>query len=245
MAASTIGLYLALKIVYDEPTRAIFDFLKTGIATTVKVALAAYAFSLTVGVIMGLARVSKNRLVYNLSSFYVEMVRGIPLLVFLFFIAFGILPATIQALNGWGVPLTMRDVPEIARVIVALGLGYGAYSAEIFRAGIQSIEKGQYEAASALGMNYRQTMRFIVLPQAVRRVLPALGNDFVSMIKDSALVSVLGVRDLTQATKLYAASTFRFLPAWTMAAYLYLAVVIILTRGIRYMETRLQRAYET
>lgn len=244
IAASMFGVYLTLQIIYDEPTRVTFNFLSTGIRTTVIVALAGYSLSLTIGAIMGLARVSSNRLIYNVSSFYVEMVRGIPLLVFLFFIAFGVLPTAIRFLNDIGIPIVSRDIPDVARVVVALGLGYGAYSAEIFRAGIQSIERGQHEAAQALGMTYFQTMRFIVLPQAVRRVLPALGNDFVSMIKDSALVSVLGIRDLTQATKLYAASTFRFLEAWAMAAYLYLAVVIILTRGIRYMETRLQKAYQ-
>lgn len=242
--ATLLGIALIYQIVTDEDTRKIFDFLRPGIKTSVQVALAAYTVSITIGMIMGLGRVSKNRLIYNICSFYVEMVRGIPILVFLFFIAFGILPILIDYINKLGVPISMRDIPNEARVIVALGLAYGAYSAEIFRAGIQSIEKGQYEASEALGMNYFQTMRFIVVPQAIRRILPALGNDFVSMIKDSALVSVLGVRDITQSAKLYASSTFIFLPTWAMAAYIYLGVIIVLTRAIRYMEGRLQRAYQ-
>jgi polar amino acid transport system permease protein len=122
---------------------------------------------------------------------------------------------------------------------LGLAIAYGAFESEIFRAGIQSIEKGQMEAARALGMSYLQAMRYIILPQAIRRVLPALGNDFVAMLKDSSLVSVLGVEDITQITKLYAASTFLFFQSYSILAFMYLSMTILLSRGVRALETRL------
>ncbi len=243
LVAIAIGLLIAFQIITDEKTGAIFDFLKAGFWVTLRVALTAYTLAIVIGLVTGLARVSKNRFFYNVSSFYVELIRGVPMLVLLFYVAFAILPLLVDGLNALGVGVTSRDVSAITRVVVALGLGYGAYSAEIFRAGIQSIERGQYEAAGALGMSYLQTMRFIVLPQALRRVLPALGNDFISMIKDSALVSVLGVRDLTQLSKLYSSSTFIYFETWSMTAFIYLSLTVVLTRLVRYMESRLQRAY--
>jgi polar amino acid transport system permease protein len=129
------------------------------------------------------------------------------------------------------------------RAMFALGLGYAAFEAEIFRAGIQSIERGQHEAAGALGLNYFQTMRFIILPQAIRRVLPALGNDFIAMVKDSSLASVLGVQDMTQLAKLVAAGNFLYMQTLTMLAFIYLIMVVLLTRLVRWMEHRLQRVY--
>jgi polar amino acid transport system permease protein len=192
---------------------------------------------------MGLMRTSSNPILYNLSSFYVEVVRGIPMLVLLLYIAFALTPIVVNALNTLGLPITTRDVPGEMRAIIALGMGYGAFSAEIFRAGIQSIERGQHEAARALGMNYWQTMRLVVLPQAIRRILPALGNDFISMVKDSSLVAILGVQDLTQLTRLYYSGNFLYMQSLTMLAFMYLVLVVLLTRLVRFMELRLQRGY--
>ena len=131
---------------------------------------------------------------------------------------------------------TTRNIPEVWRGVIGLGIGYGAFSAEIVRAGIESVERGQWEAAAALGMNNRQTLRFIVLPQALRRMLPAYGNDFVAMIKDSALVSVLGVRDMTQSARLHSASSFQFFMTYSILTFLYLLLTISLTRVVRYIE---------
>jgi polar amino acid transport system permease protein len=137
--------------------------------------------------------------------------------------------------------LRTRDFPNEIRVIVGLAVAYGAFESEIFRAGIQSIEKGQMEAARALGMNYVQAMRYVILPQAIRRVLPALGNDFIAMLKDSSLVSVLGVEDITQNSKLYASSTFLFFQTYSILAFIYLTMTILLSRAVRAMENRLSR----
>jgi polar amino acid transport system permease protein len=139
--------------------------------------------------------------------------------------------------DGWCIELFNNTV----RVIIGLGVAYGAFSAEIWRAGIESIEKGQMEAARSLGMSYFQSMRYIILPQAVRRVMPALGNDFVAMVKDSSLVSILGVQDITQLAKLYAASTFLFFQTYSILAFIYLVITIMLTRFVRWIERRLRQ----
>jgi len=122
---------------------------------------------------------------------------------------------------------------------LALSVYTGAFIAENVRSGIQAVSRGQTEAARSLGMTHWQTMRFIILPQAVRRVLPPLGNDFIAMLKDSALVSVLGVQDITQMGKLYASSTFRFFETYNVVAFLYLAMTIALSLVVRYMERRM------
>jgi polar amino acid transport system permease protein len=188
-------------------------------------------------------RSSDNPILYNIASFYVEIMRGIPMLVLLLYVSFALVGLFISAMSNLGIELSARDVPMELRAIIALGLGYGAFSAEIFRAGIQSIENGQHEAAAALGMTYFQKMRLIVLPQAIRRILPALGNDFIAMVKDSSLVAILGVQDLTQLTRLYYSSNFRYMQSLTMLAFIYLLMVVLLTRLVRLMESRLQRAY--
>jgi polar amino acid transport system permease protein len=127
-----------------------------------------------------------------------------------------------------------------ARAIIALAVTYGAYLAEIFRAGIQSIARGQMEAARSLGMSYGQAMRYVILPQAVRNVLPALGNDFVAMVKDSSLVSVLAVRDITQVSRLYAGSTFRFRESYVTLAVMYLTITVLLSLLVQLLERRLR-----
>jgi polar amino acid transport system permease protein len=132
------------------------------------------------------------------------------------------------------------EVSFEARAIIALAISYGAFSAEIFRAGIESIGRGQMEAARSLGMSYFQAMRHIILPQAVRRVLPPLGNDFIAMLKESSLVSALGVQDITQLGKLYGASSFQYLKTYNMVAVMYLSMTLLLSLLVKGMEKRLQ-----
>ncbi|MEJ2011887.1 MAG: amino acid ABC transporter permease [Anaerolineales bacterium] len=126
------------------------------------------------------------------------------------------------------------------RAIVALSIGYGAYEAEVFRAGIQSIGRGQMEAARSLGMTYFQAMRFVILPQAVRRILPPLGNDFIAMLKDSSLATVLAVREITQLGRLRRASTFRVFETFNVVSFLYLAMTLLLSAVVRVLEQRMQ-----
>jgi len=188
----------------------------------------------------GLARVSKNPVLFNIATFYVETIRGIPLVVLLLYIAFALMPLLVDALNAMGIVSSLRDVPMEARAIIALAIGYGAYEGEVFRAGIQSIGKGQMEAAKSLGMNYFQAMRFVILPQAIRRVLPPLGNDFISLLKDSSLATVLAVDELTQLGRIRRASTFRVLETFNLMAFLYLAMTLVLSGAVGWLERRMK-----
>jgi polar amino acid transport system permease protein len=257
LAAILIALYIAFLIITDEQTRKTFWFISgqnpedlsagrvlfRGIVVTLTVAIGGYALSTLIGLTFGIMRSSSNPIFYNIASFYVELTRGVPMLVLLLYIAFALTPLFANFLNVLGIPITTRDIPNELRAMVALAIGYGAFSAEIFRAGIQSVELGQREAAQALGMHYFQSMRFIVLPQAIRRILPALGNDFISMVKDSSLVAILGVQDMTQLARLYYSSNFLYLQSLTMLAFMYLILVVLLTRLVRLMEARLHKAY--
>jgi polar amino acid transport system permease protein len=232
-----------------------FIFIKSGLTITVKTTLIAYALAILFGLLAGLGRISKNVVINNLSRLYVELIRGIPILVLIFFIALVGVPVLVDAVNDLGywlndrslgflgsifTAITNQDISMIARAIIALAVTYGAYLAEIFRAGIQSIARGQMEAARSLGMSYGQAMRYVILPQAVRNVLPALGNDFVAMVKDSSLVSVLAVRDITQVSRLYAGSTFRFREAYVTLAVMYLTITVILSLLVQLLERRLR-----
>jgi polar amino acid transport system permease protein len=234
IVAILIGLFISLQIVTNERLTVIFKAIAAGVVVTIRVTLAAYLSAVIIGLIVGFARVSRNKIILNVASFYVEIVRGVPILVLLMYIAFVAVPIIANLFN-----MSTRDFPNELRVVIGLAVAYGAFESEIFRAGIQSIEKGQMEAARALGMNYFQGMRYIILPQAIRRVLPALGNDFVAMLKDSSLVSVLGVQDITQITKLYAASTFLFFQSYSILAFIYLSMAVLLSRLVRNLETRL------
>lgn len=229
-----IALFIVLQITTNERMSVVFKAIAAGVGITIRVTLSAYLMAVFIGLVVGFARVSQNKIISNIASFYVEVVRGVPILVLLMYIAFVAVPIVADLFG-----LRTRDFPNELRVILGLGIAYGAFESEIFRAGIQSIEKGQMEAARALGMSYFQAMRHIILPQAIRRVLPALGNDFVAMLKDSSLVSVLGVEDITQLTKLYASSTFLFFQSYSILAFLYLSMTILLSRLVRGLETRL------
>ncbi len=172
------------------------------------------------------------------------------MLVMLYYIAFVGAPALIQAVNWLCQPListgvmdalSVRNLNFVWRAILALTIGYSAFISEIFRAGIESVNKGQMEAAKALGMTRWQGMRYVILPQAIRNVLPPLCNEFVAMIKDSALVSALGVQDITQLGKVYSASTFKFFETYNVVAFLYLIMTISLSLMARGLEHHLDK----
>ena len=206
------------------------------------------------GLFLGLGRVSKNVFYYNFATLYVELMRGIPMLVIILYGAFVVVPLGLQIVNGlgsWivvfpplaglGNALKAVDIQQVdmsGRAIAGLAMGYAAFEAEVFRAGIQSIERGQMEAARSLGMNYVQAMRYVILPQALRRVLPPLGNDFIAILKDSSLISVLAVRDITQLGKLYRARSFSSFEAYNTMAFLYLSMTISLSMVVKFIERR-------
>ncbi len=250
-----VGMILVYSFYTNATYIDIFNFLKEGIITTLQVTLTAYAIAITLGLLAGLGRVSKNPVIYNIATLYVQIMRGVPILVTILYVAFVISPWLIEQINTVGewlvqmgllpaknylVDLSTKNVSFLIRGILALGISYGAFSAEIFRAGIESIGKGQMEAARSLGMNYFQAMRYIILPQAVRRVLPPLGNDFIAMLKESSLISALGVRDITQLGKLYAASSFQYFATYNAVAFMYLSMTIIMSLVVKFIEKRLQ-----
>jgi len=230
-----------INVYTDSSYRQAFDFIKAGLTVTIQVSITAYIFAVVLGLLAGLGRISNNILFNNLSRLYVELIRGIPMLVLIFFIALVGVPAVIDLADKIGVNLNIKDISMSARAVIALAVTYGAFLAEIFRAGIQSIGRGQMEASRSLGMSYAQAMRYVILPQAVRNVLPALGNDFVAMVKDSSLVSVLAVRDITQMARLHAGGTFRFRESYVTLSVMYLTITVALSLLVQVMERRLRK----
>lgn len=234
-----------------------FLFIAPGLKITLLASVVAFAIALVTGLVVGLGRISTNPIIYNIATFYVEVVRGIPMIVIIIYVAYVLVPIFVSAVNGLGnailqaswlaflaslgqsfAVMDIRKVDPIVRAIAGLAFGYGAYEAEVFRAGIQSIEHGQMEASRSLGMNYFQAMRYVILPQAIRVILPPLGNDFIAMLKDSSLISVLAVRDLTQLGKLNRSRTFRTFETWNTVTYLYLSMTLLGSMGVKWLERR-------
>lgn len=249
LAIALLGVVTLWAIVADNDYSQIFRALSGGVVTTLWVTLAAFALATALGLVIALARTSGQPVLVQVATFYVELIRGIPILVFLFYVAFVGAPATIAAANwltaplqsvGWLPLLTVRNFDFVWRAIIALTLCYSAFIAEIFRAGIEGVPRGQVEAARALGLSRGQIARHIVGPQAFRLILPPLGNDFVSMVKDSALVSALGVQDITQLGKVYSSGTFKFFETYNVVAFLYLTMTISLSLIVRAIERRLK-----
>jgi len=248
LVALLLAVIMIWVVVSNPDYQVIFDAVRQGVWTTIYVSVISYAFAILVGLLLALMRVYRSRLTQEISSLFVEVIRGIPMLVLLYFISFVGAPALVDLINWLGTPLIqagvmaehgIRQVDFTVRAILALSIGYGAFISEIFRAGIESIEKEQREAAQVAGATYRQTMRYILLPQAVRNILPALGNELIAILKDSALVSVLGVQDITQLGKVYSASTFRFFETYSIVALLYLVMTLGLAMLVRWLERRM------
>ncbi len=263
-----------------------------GIFLTLGVTVAAFSIAVVVGLMFGLMRVSTNLILFNLSTVYVETIRGVPLLVILLFVNFAfapwfrdnfpsigssmtgpvlaltaaailfyavsrrarlrlepeafiqpILASAIVGLAALGIILYFREnanLSQIQSAILGLALGYGAFLAELFRAGIQSIGRGQMEAARSLGMTYLQAMRQVILPQAFRVVLPPLGNDFIAMLKDTSLIAVLALPELTQKARQFATTTFRPFEAYITIGMLYLCMTLFLSFVVRVVERRIR-----
>ena len=250
LATLAIGLWLGYRIVNDEIHAEVFDVLVRGIGVTAFVTVTAFALATALGLLLAAAVLSPWLILRQCARFYIEIMRGIPMLVLLFYIAFVAAPAVVALLNTllqpWlESPLRTRDFPLMWRAILALTLGYSAFIAEVFRAGMLSVGRGQTEAALSLGLTPLDRFRYVTFPQAFRTILPPLGNDFIAMIKDSALVSVLGVADITQLGKIYAAGSFRFMETYNIVAYIYLLVTIVLSLLLRRLEARLRQRSKT
>ena len=253
VAFVAIGLILGIAVAVNDIYTHVFTTVVAGVGITIFVTLAGYTIALSVGLGIALLGLSRHQALRQMARFYVEVIRGVPVLVLLFYIAFVGAPAFVAAYNailsplitaGYLDTLMVRQVSLMWRAIFALGIGYSPFIAEIFRAGIQSVDKGQIEAAKALGLSGSQRFRLIVFPQAIRVIFPPLSNDFVAMTKDSSLVSVLGVADITQMGKVYASGSFRFFETYSIIAFVYLMLTLGLSLALRGFEKRMRRRGE-
>jgi polar amino acid transport system permease protein len=239
LLAAVIAVVVLLVVVRPNPFLRIVLFVRDGIVVTVTATVVAFALILTLGLIGGLGRLSKNRLIFGIASLYVELIRGIPLMVQLiwWYFAFpSVLQSTGKALHFSA--LENYRANPIAMAIVGLTICYAAYMSEIYRAGIQSIPKGQLEAARSLGMTYMQAMRRVILPQAIRVILPPVGNEFIALLKDSSLVSVVAVADLTRRGREFMSTAFIPIETWSMVALLYLIMTLFAARMVAWIERR-------
>ena len=200
--------------------------LLTGAVVTVKITALSVFLGILIGLFVGIARISTYKIVHLAAAVYVDFLRGTPLLVQIFLVYFA-LPV-----------LTGQRIDPFVAAIAACSINSSAYVAEIFRAGIQSIDAGQMEAGRSLGMTWTQTMRYIIVPQAARRVIPPLGNEFIALLKDSSLVSVIGFEELTRRGQLIIARTYASLEIWICVAIIYLVMTVSISWLVAWLERR-------
>ncbi len=234
-----VALIIFLVFSQPDPFRRIVIFVQEGIGVTFLVTVVSFIIVLVVGLVGGLGRLSTNRLISGIASIYVEVIRGVPLLVQLLFWYFAF-PSVIQEFGKTihYEPFENYLANPIGMAILGLTFCYGAYMSEIYRAGIQSISKGQMEAARSLGMSYFEAMRHVIIPQAIRVIMPPVGNEFISLLKDSSLVSVVAVADLTRRGREFMAANFIPIQTWAMVALLYLVMTLVSARVVTWIERK-------
>ncbi len=259
LAFLVLDVLILYAIVTDPNLIDAWNYIWPGITVTVQLTVISFVLATVIGLFVALARISRNIFIYNISTFYVELFRGLPLLVIILIFSFVVTPAFINFVNT--VPpldnfiqqlagidpsviqttvLRTRDIPDTTRILFAFALTYGAFMSEVFRAGIESIGRGQTEAARSLGMNYVQAMRYIILPQAVRAVLPAMANNFVLLLKDTSLASTVAVPEISYLTRQYASNRFRYPEGLLSLSFIYANLTVIMSLGVYYLEARLQ-----
>lgn len=265
-------------ILNDPVLTEAWNYIIPGLGTTIQVTVISFIGATIIGLIVAFGRISRNIFIYNVSTFYVEIFRGLPLLVIILIFAFALIPAWVDLIAGTpptldsagavvvearpgipflddffqrlvGIPeaqiaettLRTRDIDPLIRIIFAFAVTYGAFMSEVFRAGIESIGKGQMEAARSLGMSYSKAMRYVILPQAIRNVLPAVANNFILLLKDTSLASVVAVPEISHLTRQYASNRFRYPEGLLVLSFLYANLTILLSMGVAWMEHRLNR----
>ena len=200
---------------------------------TLLLTLLSLIFAFIIGLIFGLMNVSKSKILNCIGTIYVDGIRGVPLIVLAYFIYFGI-PAAVKAIGFTDFKLT-----ALVAGTISLSMNAGAYMAEIFRAGIQSVDKGQMEAARSLGLSYGKSMRKVILPQAIRTMIPSIINQFIISLKDTSILSVIGFPELTKAGNIIVGNTFKALQVWGIVAVMYMVVIITLSRVAQRIERRI------
>lgn len=237
--------YLAL---FNENYEIAWERISEGLWLTIKITLYAFVLSLTLGVLLGLGRIAEvdpNKsvalrgaavLYRNVSRTYIEFIRGVPILPLIFFLALVIIPDVTDWLG-----VSRQTVDEFWRGVIALSIIYGAYIAEVIRGGVQSVPRGQFEAGRAVGMSRLKTMRHVVLPQAMRAIIPPLGNDFIAILKDSSLLSVLAVAEVTRLARQYSSGSFKFRESYVVLVFIYVTLVLVLSFLLTKLEERMTR----
>jgi len=238
-----ILIWMAWQIITKENYELAWTRIAPGLRLTITSTLQAFTIALIIGMVAGMGQLSRNVVSRNVARTYVEFIRGIPILPLIFTVALIVVPEVTDALNsrldawfGWEFKLSFQ-----MRATVTLALIYGAYMAEIFRGGIQSVPPGQSEAGRSLGLTRRQTMSSVVLPQAMRAIIPPLGNDFIAILKDTSLLSVLGVLEITQRGRQFSASTFKFREGYFVVSFIYLLLTLGLSLLLSLLERRMTR----
>jgi len=200
----------------------IFKYLIPAVPWTILITVCSFALALLLGLTIGILRISGHKPISSLAGIYINVIRGVPLLVQIFFIYFG--------LGG------ILNLDRFTAGVLAVGICYSAYLAEIFRSGIAAIAHGQHEAALSLGMTRFQTLRYVILPQSLRIVIPPIANEFIASLKDSSLVSIIGMRELTRAGREYYSQYFVDFQTWFLVGLIYLVMTISLSRLVKYLE---------
>ncbi|OGO60838.1 MAG: hypothetical protein A2029_01745 [Chloroflexi bacterium RBG_19FT_COMBO_47_9] len=222
-----------------------YNFVLQGLLTTITLSVISIAFATILALLGAVARLSNNAIALGISGLYISIFRGTPLLVQIFIIYNG--------LPQIGTVLIQKGYPQLGNLfilnafttgVLALSLNYGAYMTEIFRAGIQSISGGQREAAESIGMNRMQVLRRVILPQAIRVIIPDIGNQFIAMQKDSAQVSVMGVWEMTFRASRFARVDSKFMEMFIVAAFFYWVLTVVSAWAVGIMEKRMRHAYE-
>ena len=241
LVIGVVGLILLLVFLQPDPYQRIILFVKSGIWTTISITFISFFIVMFFGLIVALARLSKLTIIKGIATVYVEIIRGIPMMVQLIFWYFAF-PSVIQGLGDSFQIQSLMDyrANPVGMAILGLSFGYSAYMSEVYRAGIQSISRGQMEAARSLGMTYFQAMWHVILPQAVRVILPPVGNEFITLLKDSSLVSVVAVADMTRRGREFMAANFIPIQTWIMVALLYLVMTLLAARLVSWMERKFE-----
>lgn len=240
-----IGAWFYWQVVSNEVYAEVLTKLSAGIRITLLVTVVAFSAASFLGLVLAVMSRSRSIIIRQIARFYIEIVRGVPIIVLLLYTAFVFAPAVVAGWNSLaetvGLPgIRPRDFSLLWRAVLALTIAYSAFIAEVFRAGLQSVDKGQIEAAGALGLSRWHCFRLVIFPQAFRTILPPLGNDFVAMVKDSSLVAILGVTDITQQAKVIAAGNFRYFETYNVAALIYLTITVTLSLILRRIEQKLR-----
>ena len=239
--AAVVALVLFMVFFIPDPYAQIVIFIRDGIGTTIITTILSFILMLFLGLIVALGRLSHSPVLRLMATIFTEIVRGIPLLVQLIFWYFAF-PSIVQQIGIWlGITAFGNYLANpLGMAILGMTVCYSAYMSEIYRAGIQGIPKGQMEAALSLGMNRFQAMRHVILPQAIRLIMPPVGNEFISLLKDSSLVSVVAVTDMTRRGREFMSTHFIPVQTWTMIALLYLVMTLFAARIVAYIERKTQ-----